>query len=153
MLKPQFHKISRCLPLYPFPSRHSKDSPPVWSFQLCRRWPSECDMKWKLFYNDNNLSWLNCEDECSLGLNTGRFWHEQSVLTGDVMTLMVGLHPDSVDDKPVLAWLATAVLAKVFTEPVIICADHLFYLSSQQASTFTSFTLKLIQTFLALRNT
>ena len=56
---------------------------------------------------DDNLSCLDCEDKCSLGLNTRRLRHEQPVLTGDVMGLLVGLlvglHPDCVDDKQVLA--------------------------------------------------
>ena len=41
--------------------------------------------------NDNDLSCLHCEDECSLGLNTGRLRHEESVLTRNVLA-MVGLH-------------------------------------------------------------
>ena len=52
----------------------------------------------------NDLSCLHCEDERSLGLglNTGRLRHEESVLTRNVVA-MVGLHPQCVDHKQVLA--------------------------------------------------
>ena len=52
--------------------------------------------------NDKDLSCLNSEDECALGLDTGRLGHEQSVLVGHVVAV-VGLHPERVDDKQVLA--------------------------------------------------